>query len=147
MQTHTAKLLLCLLPLLAAPAVQAGSWLPQAQRMNRETVRKEDRQARQHAIFQGTLSQGEAKPQQIKLRAGKHYTFFADCDRNCTDIDLALLLDGRTIASNTDPHDSPMFGWHARQSGNYTLTLTMPHCSDHKCAYSIQIFEGSKPIL
>ncbi|MBH5328905.1 hypothetical protein H9Q10_04395 [Eikenella sp. S3360] len=139
-------ILLPILLLLALPA-HAGSWLPQAQRMNREAVRKEDRQARQHEIFQGRLSQGSAKPQQIKLRAGKHYTFFADCDRHCTDIDLALLLDGRTIAANTDPHDAPMFGWHARQSGNYTLTLTMPHCSADQCAYSIQVFEGSKPIL
>ncbi|OAM26059.1 MULTISPECIES: hypothetical protein [Eikenella] len=141
-----AALLPILLLLLAIPA-HAGGWLHQAQRMNREAVRKEDRQARQHKLFQGRLSQGQAQPRQVTLSAGKHYTFFADCDRHCTNIDLTLLLDGRTIAADTDPHDAPMFGWYARESGNYTLTLTMPHCSDEQCAYSIQVFEGRKPIL
>lgn len=145
--SRSATLFFSLLPLLAAHRAVADDWLPQAQRMNREIVRKEDRQARQRQIFKGFLSQGESKPQQLTLRSGKYYTFFADCDRNCTDIDLALLHDGRVITSNTDPHDSPMFGWYGRQGGRYTLTITMPRCSVDKCAYSIQIFEGRNKIL
>lgn len=38
-----------------------------------------------------------------------------------------------------------MFGWYARQSGQYTLT--MPNCIDRVCDYSIQVFEGSQKIL
>ena len=91
--------------------------------------------------------EGESKPQQINLRAGKHYTFFADCSRQCNNIDLTLLRDGRTLIADTDPHASPMFGWYARQSGQYTLTLTMPNCIDRVCDYSIQVFEGSQKIL
>ena len=135
--------------LLLSATVQAASdnWLPQAQRMNRDTVRKEDRRARQHALFTGSLAQGGAMPRQLTLHAGKHYTFFADCSRQCADIDLSLLRDGQLLTADTDPHAAPMFGWHARQSGQYTLTLTMPRCTGSKCAYSIQVFEGSQKIL
>lgn len=113
--------------------------------MNREIVRKEDRRARLYEHFRGSLSQGESKLQQINLRVGKHYTFFADCSRQCSNIDFALLRDGRTLTADTDPHAYPMFGWYARQGGQYTLT--MPNCIARKCVYNIQVFEGSQKIL
>ena len=147
MPTRRLIPLLSILLLSAAAQAAPDNWLPQAQRMNREIVRKEDRRARLHEHFRGSLSQGESTPQQINLRAGKHYTFFADCSRQCNNIDLTLLRDGRTLIADTDPHASPMFGWYARQSGQYTLTITMPHCIDRVCDYSIQVFEGSQKIL
>ena len=142
--------LISLLPIVLLSAVAQAApdnWLPQAQRMNREIVRKEDRRARLYEHFRGSLSQGESKPRQINLRVGKHYTFFADCSRQCSNIDLALLRDGRILTADTDPHAYPMFGWYARQGGQYTLTLTMPNCIARECVYNIQVFEGSQKIL
>ena len=75
MPTRRLIPLLSILLLSAAAQAAPDNWLPQAQRMNREIVRKEDRRARLHEHFRGSLSQGESKPQQINLRAGKHLHF------------------------------------------------------------------------
>ena len=136
--------------LFAAPAALAepsGSWLSEVQQVYKQAMQEKDPGARQAELFQGSAKVGETKTHQIQLTAGKYYTFFAACDHDCNNIDLTLLRDGRTLIADTDPHASPMFGWYARQSGQYTLTLTMPNCIDRVCDYSIQVFEGSQKIL
>ena len=82
-----------LVALIAAPAALAapnGSWLPEAQQFNRQAVRSKDESARQADLFQGAAKVSETKNHQVQLTAGKYYTFFADCDRDCDNIALTL---------------------------------------------------------
>lgn len=97
--------------------------------MNREIVRKEDRRARLHKHFRGSLSQGKSKPQQINLRAGKHYTFFADCSRQCDNINLTLLRDSRTLIADTAPMPPPCSASMPAKAANTPSPLPCPTVS------------------
>ena len=138
--------------LIAAPAALAapnGSWLPEAQQFNRQAVRSKDPSARQANLFHGAAKVSETKTHQVQLTAGKYYTFFADCDRDCDNIDLTLKsADGNVIKADTEDDDSPMFSWRATRTGNYTLSVAIPGCqTDSGCKYSGQVFVGNRDIF
>ena len=84
MPTRRFISLLPILLLSAAAQAAPDNWLPQAQRMNREIVRKEDRRARLHEHFRGSLSQGESKPQQIKIERRELLPFLASSFAPCS---------------------------------------------------------------
>ena len=141
-----------LVALIAAPAALAapnGSWLPEAQQFNRQAVRSKDPSARQANLFHGAAKVSETKTHQVQLTAGKHYTFFADCDRDCDNIDLTLKsADGNVIKADTEDDDAPMFSWRATRTGNYTLSVAIPGChTDSGCKYSGQVFVGNRDIF
>ena len=141
-----------LVALIAAPAALAapnGSWLPEAQQFNRQAVRSKDSSARQANLFHGAAKVSETKTHQVQLTAGKYYTFFADCDRDCDNIDLTLKsADGNVIKADTEDDDSPMFSWRATRTGNYTLSVAIPGCqTDSGCKYSGQVFVGNRDIF
>lgn len=141
-----------LVALIAAPAALAapnGSWLPEAQQFNRQAVRSKDPSARQANLFHGAAKVSETKTHQVQLTAGKYYTFFADCDRDCDNIDLTLKsADGNVIKADTEDDDSPMFSWRATRTGNYTLSVAIPGCqTDSGCKYSGQVFVGNRDIF
>ena len=141
-----------LVALIAAPAALAapnGSWLPEAQQFNRQAVRSKDESARQAGLFQGAAKVSETKNHQVQLTAGKYYTFFADCDRDCDNIDLTLKsADGSVIKADTEDDDAPMFSWRANRTGRYTLSVAIPGChTDSGCKYSGQVFVGNRDIF
>jgi hypothetical protein len=141
-----------LVALIAAPAALAapnGSWLPEAQQFNRQAVRSKDESARQADLFQGSAKVSETKNHQVQLTAGKYYTFFADCDRDCDNIDLTLKsADGSVIKADTEDDDAPMFSWRANRTGRYTLSVAIPGChTDSGCKYSGQVFVGNRDIF
>ncbi|MDO4693571.1 MAG: hypothetical protein Q4A62_02955 [Eikenella sp.] len=139
-------LFLCLL-LLSSVAAAHGDWLGQAQQINSDTMAKEDPSAKPHLAISGSLAKGQARPYQIELTAGRHYTFFADCDRRCSNIHLVLLHDGSVLKANQASHAFPVFGWPASENGNHTLTINMEQCAAKVCDYSIQVFEGRKKVF
>ena len=138
--------------LFAAPAALAepsGSWLPEVQQFNRQAVRSKDESARQADLFQGAAKVSETKNHQDQLTTGKYYTFFADCDRDCDNIDLTLKsADGSEIASDTEDDDAPMFSVRPARTGRYTLSVTIPGCkTESGCQYSSNVFVGNQQIF
>lgn len=141
---------LALAALIAAPALAADDgWLAEAQEINKNGVLSKDSGARQSNLFSGRANVGEQKTHQVQLTAGKYYSFFADCDRECDNIDLTLKgANGQVIEADTESDDSPMFGWQANRSGRYTLTVTIPGCKNSNgCDYSSQVFVGNRPVF
>lgn len=138
-----------LMVLMAAPAAFArDNWLPQAQQMNRDIVAKEDSSARQVKMVNGRLGQGRSANHTVQLQAGQYYSFFADCDLKCSNIDLKLSRNGgEVIRADEEPDDSPMFGWRADRTGAYTLNVSIPNCEANRCAYSGQVFQGNKDVF
>ena len=149
--TLTANMTKCEASSGCAYSIQAfenGPWLPEAQKINRDIVRRKDPQARQVHLFNGRAAKEQNRSHQVQLTAGKYYSFFADCDYACNDIDLALKsADGQVIKEDSEEDDYPMFGWRANRTGSYTLTVIMPKCSTEQCEYSSQVFMGTKPVF
>ena len=149
--TLTANMTKCEASSGCAYSIQAfenGPWLPEAQKINRDIVRRKDPQARQVHLFNGRAAKEQNRSHQVQLTAGKYYSFFADCDYSCSDIDMTLkAADGRVIKEDNDDDDSPIFGWRANRTGSYTLTVTMPKCDTEQCEYSSQVFMGTKPVF
>lgn len=125
---------------------RSGDWLPEAQRINREKIQTADANAVERPIFTNKLAEERSHTQTIELTEGKYYAFFADCDRDCSDIDMTLSQNGRNIFSLTDPSDAPETVFRAKTSGQYQLTVAMEDCDSNECAYSTQIFESSKDL-
>ena len=118
----TITALMAAAPVFAAPA-QSDDWLPEAQRINREIVRQRSSDARELQLFNGKLAQNRSQNHTIQLQAGKSYVFFADCDRQCSDIDLKLTdSNGKTIKEDNDDDDNPIINSAIATSGTYTLT-------------------------
>lgn len=140
------KLFLLLL-LFSNAAAAKSDWLLQAQQINSDTMHKEDASATPHLVISGSLPNGQARPYQIELTAGRHYTFFADCDRRCGNIHLVLLHDGSMLKANQESHAFPAFSWPASENGSHTLTISMEQCVATVCDYSIQVFEGRKKVF
>lgn len=132
----------------ALPANQqnGADWLLQAQKINREKIQNADANAIERPVHNHELAEENEHTQNIELTEGKYYGFFADCDRNCSDIDMTLSQNGRNIFSLTDPGDAPETVWRANRTGQYQLTIKMEDCDADKCAYSSQIFESNKDL-
>ena len=127
---------------------EGSPWLPRAQQINRDIVHNKDRNARQVRLITGQAGKDQPNSHQVQLSAGKYYTFFADCNYDCSDIDLSLKSsNGSVIKEDIEDDDAPMFGWQANRSGSYTLTVTMPKCESSTCEYSSQVFMGTKAVF
>jgi len=120
--------------------------LLRAQRSNVEIVESHDPAARVLLLRQQRLAAGQSHTEQVNLTAGKAYTFYGDCDDNCSDIDLTVRLNGRVVKQDVLGDSVPLFSYRPARSGRYSVTLPMKACSTDTCAASIHIFEGTKMV-
>ena len=120
--------------------------LLRAQRSNVEIVESHDPAARVFLLRQQRLAAGQSHTEQVNLTAGKAYTFYGDCDDNCSDIDLTVRLNGRVVKQDVLGDSVPLFSYRPARSGRYSVTLPMKACSTDTCAASIHIFEGTKMV-
>lgn len=147
MSTIIRLLPLLLLTLSPTAHAQEDDWLEQAYQINRDLVHKEDPDAHLLLRIQSNLAQQQDNPHHIALQANRHYTFFADCDRNCNRLGLILLHNGKTLQRSTTHTAFPMFSWHPHTSGRYILRVQMHDCHQQDCLYNITIFEGHRRIF
>ena len=122
------------------PSLQHAQW------RNVEIVKDKDPAARVFLLRQQRLATGQSHTEQLNLTAGKVYTFYGDCDDNCTDIDLIVRHNGRVVKQDVMGDSVPLFSYRAPRSGRYSVTLPMKTCSTATCAASIHIFEGTKMV-
>ncbi|HBL27471.1 MAG TPA: hypothetical protein DD490_11605 [Acidobacteria bacterium] len=81
----------------------------------------------------------------LTLTAGNTYALVGQCDRSCSDLDLAV-YDGETlITQNLDKDDHPVLAMDAPRSGEYRLKVSMPRCSQAACWYGIGLFIKNAP--
>lgn len=117
-----------------------------AQQSNVNIVKNHDPAARVFLLRQQRLAAGQSHTEQVNLTAGKAYTFYGDCDDNCSDIDLTVRLNGRVVKQDVLGDSVPLFSYRPARSGRYSVTLPMKTCSAATCAASIHIFEGTKMV-
>ena len=122
------------------PSLQHAQW------RNVEIVKDKDPAARVFLLRQQRLAAGQSHTEQLNLTAGKVYTFYGDCDDNCSDIDLIVRHNGRVVKQDVLGDSVPLFSYRPARSGRYSVTLPMKACSTDTCAASIHIFEGTKMV-
>lgn len=138
--------LVSLLAALSFPALAADAYLSGAQESNRNTVKEADAGARQIHLNNTSVKPGETVRATLNVQAGKTYTVFADCDTDCSNIDMTVSLNGETVKSETGGSDSPSFSWTAEKSGSYQVEVLLKECNDTRCRVQTQAFEGSKTV-
>lgn len=128
----------------------APTWAEKAPFINRMEIHSVDKEANELLHKTSHLTLGASASHNVKLAAGKHYAFFADCADECSNLDLSLQQDGATLKADTAEDASPMFGFYAAQAGNYQLVPLMTSCvsADKKgCKYTVQVFESERQLI
>jgi hypothetical protein len=70
----------------------------------------------------------------VHLEAGVTYRFEARCDRDCSDLDMALRDSrGREMIADRDVNDTPGFTFTPHQSGTYQVRLELFECRAYRC--------------
>jgi hypothetical protein len=96
---------------------------------------------RSHNDFIDRLYQDRAQDVELTLRAGERYVFAGVCDEDCADLDFRLYDDRDvTVASDTEPDDTPMITYTPRRTGTYRLRVTMAACSAGPCWWGLGIY-------
>ena len=123
-------------------------WLAEAQKISREIVQAEDPAAAELLLQAGGLPPAGRYSYTVNLKAGQYYTFFADCDYDCSNIDLELKnAGGQVMAKDFETDDAPMFGFRPQEAGTYSVDVVMSTCEDRECRFSSQVFEGTKDVF
>lgn len=93
------------------------------------------------------LFPGEQADIEIELDAGKPYTFFANCTKDCHDLDLALTrsdnLSQPLAADTSGGSKAPVLHYTPTVSGKYRASVIMASCTAAQCYYSLQTFTSS----
>jgi serine/threonine-protein kinase len=79
------------------------------------------------------------------LTGGSSYTLIGQCDRNCSDLDLAIYDGDSLISEDLKEDDNPVLILNAPRSGEYRLKVSMPGCSEASCWYGIGLFVENTP--
>lgn len=123
-------------------------WLVEAQEISRTIVGMQDDAAKEVVVKSGGLPPAARYSYQVDVKDGSYYTFFADCDYDCSNIDLEVKdAAGKTLEKDFESDDSPMFGIRAKSAGQLTVDVVMTDCNTEECRFSSQVFEGSKDVF
>lgn len=94
-----------------------------------------------HKPFIDLLTHGRSHYITLNLRAGTSYGIVGVCDRDCRDLDIALLDSyGNLIASDLQNDDIPFIRINPNYSGNYRIRVDMANCNTNSCYYGVGAF-------
>jgi hypothetical protein len=93
------------------------------------------------AAVSGSLGAGGEHSYTFALVADTEYRIAASCDRDCGDLDLALLSDdGKSIVEDYAPDALPMLDVRPASNGIVTLNVRMSSCSAAPCSYAYRLY-------
>lgn len=96
-----------------------------------------------HNRLTGTLRQGQQTSYTLDLQQGARYLLAGVCDRDCSDLDLALYDDsGNLLDDDTAADDVPIVNVVPRWTGRFRVTVTMHACSVNPCAFGLGVFRN-----
>lgn len=93
----------------------------------------------------GELGDGSEvlRPANSGLDPEKEYMLQGACDERCLDLDLAILVDGEVLESDSNWDAVPSVVYSVPQTGTPAVRVTMFNCSAPTCGYSIAVLENS----
>lgn len=96
-----------------------------------------------HSRLTGTLRQGQQTTFTVDLQQGGRYLLSGVCDRDCSDLDLALYDDsGNLLDDDTENDDVPIVTVVPRWTGRFRVTVKMHACSTNPCAFGLAVFRN-----
>jgi hypothetical protein len=72
---------------------------------------------------------------------GTDYIIIGACDNDCQDVDIQLKdTDDHVVERDDKADDTPVISFKPKQSGRYTIEITMTQCKDDPCYFGFGIF-------
>lgn len=94
-----------------------------------------------HSRYNGSLRQGQERRVTLDLDAGTNYMAVAQCDGDCSDIDLWLYDEnGNLIDEDVLVDDTPIVEVTPIRSARFTIRVRMVSCSVQPCYYGIGVY-------
>lgn len=83
----------------------------------------------------------------IDLKRGQTYRIIAECDSECTDLDLELMdASGKIVERDTLPDSAPVINIEPDRDGAYTARLVMKTCTIAPCFAAARLYHQTGPI-
>jgi S1-C subfamily serine protease len=93
-----------------------------------------------HDIGTGALRTRQSHTIPVTLDRGMKYTVLGTCDRDCTDLDLAIRqIDGTVVSEDVEADDVPIVSVTVGRSGTFHILVTMAACSVEPCWYGVGV--------
>lgn len=94
-----------------------------------------------HSRYNGQLRNNQDETVTLNLNAGTSYMMVAQCDRDCSDIDMWLYDEnGNLIDSDVLVDDTPIVEVTPIRSARFSLRTRMITCSVEPCYYGIGVY-------
>ena len=94
-----------------------------------------------HSRYNGQLNEGQEKTVTLNLDAGTSYFIVAQCDGDCSDIDLWLYDEnGNLIDEDVLVDDTPIVEVTPIRNARFTIRTRMITCEVEPCYYGIGVF-------
>jgi len=94
-----------------------------------------------HSRYNGQLNNNREETVTLNLDAGTSYMMVAQCDRDCSDIDMWLYDEnGNLIDSDVLVDDTPIVEVTPRRNARFSLRTRMITCSVEPCYYGIGVY-------
>lgn len=94
-----------------------------------------------HARYNGQLRNSEERTVTLDLNSGASYMMIAQCDRDCSDIDMWLYDEnGNLIDEDVLVDDTPIVEVTPIRSARFSLRTRMITCSVEPCYYGVGVY-------
>ncbi len=128
---------------IAVPAVAQSSYEQQIDRLLNMTQNLANSRgfSSTHARYNGQLRNGQERSVTLDLEAGVGYMMVAQCDNDCSDIDMWLYDEnGNLIDEDVLVDDTPITNVTPIRNARFTLRTRMISCSVEPCYYGIGVY-------
>lgn len=91
-----------------------------------------------HGNMFGSLDKGESRNYSITLRSVRQYKVVADCDNDCSDLDIAIYYNGNLVAKDNQCQP-PVVDFTPSRTGEFKLKVIMYQCRSNPCDYWVSV--------
>lgn len=127
----------------AAPTIAQSSYQQQVNRLLNlaQNIASSRGYSSSHSRYDGQLRNGQQETVTLDLYAGNSYMMIAQCDTDCSDVDMWLYDEnGNLIDEDLLVDDTPIVEVNPVRNARFTLRTQMISCSVEPCYYGIGVY-------
>jgi hypothetical protein len=88
----------------------------------------------------GQLNNNQYGEYTVQVPAGETVVFAGICDGDCSDLDLKISMNGRSLGEDVLDDDAPIVMLQGFSGGQVTVRVEMPACSVNPCGFRVMVF-------